>query len=55
MIRVAIITVSDRCSKDETLDLSGKYLESEFNRYKDKYTVINKTIVPDEVFEIKVY
>ena len=54
LIKVAIITVSDRCSKDALLDLSGAYLVSAFNQINNKYTVTGKSIVPDEIDEIKV-
>lgn len=54
LIQVAIVTVSDRCSNDEKLDLSGHYLETAFKSLKDKYVVAAKSIVPDEIDAIKV-
>lgn len=53
-IKVAIITVSDRCSAEPALDLSGAYLESAFNQQSDKYEVVAKAIVPDEFEAIQV-
>lgn len=53
-IKVAIITVSDRCSKEPALDLSGAYLESAFNQQNGKYEVVAKAIVPDEREAIEV-
>lgn len=54
LIQVAIVTVSDRCSNDEKLDLSGHYLETAFKSFKDKYVVAAKSIVPDEIDAIQV-
>ena len=53
-IKVAIITVSDRCSKEPAMDLSGSYLESAFNQQNDNYEVVAKAIVPDECEAIQV-
>ena len=46
LYRVSIITVSDKCSRNEREDRSGKYL---FEFFKEKnWEIINYIIIPDE-------
>ena len=52
-IKVAIITVSDTCSKNENKDLSGQYLVTAFNNLSN-YTVIEKVITSDDSIKIQV-
>ncbi len=51
MITVAIITVSDRSSRGERDDLSGPEIRKWAESYD--YKVMQETIVPDEIEEIK--
>lgn len=50
MIRVGIMTVSDRCAQGEREDLSGPEVESHLPR--DDYQVFLRVLVPDEEGEI---
>jgi len=47
MIRIAVLTISDRCSKGETIDHSGPALV-EFAK-KLGWQVVSQKIVPDEL------
>src|SRR5665811_1632573 len=45
--RISVITVSDKCSKNEREDRSGKYL---FDFFKEQgWEIINYIIIPDEL------
>ena len=50
MIRVGVLTVSDRCFSGEREDRSGPALESALP--KDQYVLTRRAVVPDEVEEI---
>ncbi|GAB4465538.1 MAG: MogA/MoaB family molybdenum cofactor biosynthesis protein [Armatimonadaceae bacterium] len=50
MIRVGIMTVSDRCARGEREDLSGPEVEAHLP--KDDYEVFLRILVPDEEGEI---
>jgi molybdenum cofactor synthesis domain-containing protein len=50
MIRVGIMTVSDRCARGEREDLSGPEVEA--NLPRDDYEVFLRVVVPDEEGEI---
>lgn len=50
MIRVGIMTVSDRCSRGERDDLSGPEIERHLS--PDLYEVFLRVLVPDEEGEI---
>ncbi|MDX1933435.1 MAG: MogA/MoaB family molybdenum cofactor biosynthesis protein [Capsulimonadales bacterium] len=50
MIRVGIMTVSDRCSRGEREDLSGPEVENHLP--PDEYDVFLRLLVPDEEGEI---
>ena len=45
-IKVAILTVSDRCSEGKRADLSGQVIEDMLS--EDVFDVCKKTIVPDD-------
>jgi molybdopterin adenylyltransferase len=46
MIKVAIVTVSDRCARGDREDLSGPAIEERLPR--DAFEVCDRAIVPDE-------
>jgi molybdenum cofactor synthesis domain-containing protein len=46
MIRVAVVTVSDSCSRGEREDLSGRTIEEMLPR--DRFAVAGRSIVPDD-------
>lgn len=50
MIRVAILTISDRCARNQREDLSGPAIEEIVAR--ERFEVCEKAIVPDEQDEI---
>ncbi len=50
MIRVAILTISDRCARNEREDLSGPAIEEMLPRHA--FEVCERVIVPDEMNEI---
>jgi molybdenum cofactor synthesis domain-containing protein len=50
MIRVGIMTVSDRCARGEREDISGPEIEK--NLPIDRYEVFLRVLVPDEEGEI---
>jgi len=46
MIRVAVVTVSDSCSRGEREDLSGRTIEEMLPR--DRFAAVGRSIVPDD-------
>jgi len=46
MIRVAVVTVSDSCSRGEREDVSGRTIEEMLPR--DRFAVAGRSIVPDD-------
>lgn len=46
MIRVAVVTISDSCSRGQREDVSGRTIEEMLPR--DRFAVASKGVVPDE-------
>jgi molybdopterin adenylyltransferase len=46
MIRVAVVTISDSCSRGEREDISGRTIEELLPR--DRFAVAGRSIVPDD-------
>ncbi|MBI3944714.1 MAG: MogA/MoaB family molybdenum cofactor biosynthesis protein [Armatimonadetes bacterium] len=52
MVKVGILTLSDRCSRGETEDISGKRIQERLP--SDEFEVVVYAILPDEVEAIRV-
>jgi molybdenum cofactor synthesis domain-containing protein len=52
MIRVGILTVSDRCARGEAEDRSGPLIAARLP--KERFEVVERAVVPDEVETIRV-